>query len=87
MSATILTASHAVLIGGRSTDRHNGSLAFGLAAFYAEAFQTPAVSSRDRVKLAELDERLLVDIGIALDEVPMVRSGLSFTPRGWVNRR
>lgn len=72
MSATIMTASHAVLAGGRASD--------DMAARHV-------ISNRDRAKLADLDERLLADIGIALDEVPMVRSGLSFTPRAWVNRR
>ncbi len=87
MTANILTASHAFLIGGHSTDRHNGTLAVGPATVDAKTFQSPAISSRDRAKLAELDERLLVDLGIALDEVPSIRAGVSFTPRAWAGRR
>lgn len=72
MSANIMTASHVFLAGARASE---------------DFVSSPVITNRDRAKLAELDERLLADIGIALDEVPMVRSGLTFTPRAWVSRR
>lgn len=40
-----------------------------------------------RTTLAEMDERLLVDIGIASDEVARVRARERFTPRAWLMRR
>jgi uncharacterized protein YjiS (DUF1127 family) len=42
---------------------------------------------RVRATLAEMDERLLVDIGIAPDEVARVRVRERFTPRAWLMRR
>lgn len=40
-----------------------------------------------RAELAEMDTRLLVDIGIAEDEVARVRAREWFTPRAWLSRR
>lgn len=42
---------------------------------------------RVRATLADMDERLLADIGIALDEVARVRARERFTPRAWLMRR
>lgn len=42
---------------------------------------------RVRATLAEMDERLLLDIGIAPDEVARVRVRERFTPRAWLMRR
>lgn len=42
---------------------------------------------RVRATLSEMDERLLVDIGVAPDEVARVRAKERFTPRAWFSRR
>jgi len=66
-----------------------GEMAVRLASAYAHA----RAIKRQRRALAELDERLLIDIGFALDEIPRVRAGDKFTPRalepgaGWRTRR
>jgi uncharacterized protein YjiS (DUF1127 family) len=36
-----------------------------------------------RAELAEMDETLLRDIGVADDEIYLIRSGEVFTPRAW----
>lgn len=51
-----------------------------------ETWRRALAERRVRTTLAEMDERLLVDIGIALDEVARVRARERFTPRAWLVR-
>jgi uncharacterized protein YjiS (DUF1127 family) len=39
-----------------------------------------------RVELANMDDSLLRDIGVADDEIYLIRAGQVFTPRAWANR-
>jgi uncharacterized protein YjiS (DUF1127 family) len=48
------------------------------------AIRRRAADRRLRDDLAEMDEALLRDIGIAEDEVHRVRARERFTPRAWV---
>jgi uncharacterized protein YjiS (DUF1127 family) len=36
-----------------------------------------------RAELAEMDDSLLKDIGVAEDEIYLIRAGQVFTPRAW----
>lgn len=79
MSANVLTAAHSFL-----PTRDNGA---GLFEQVSLRLTQGITARRDRSHLADLDERLLADIGIATDEVPLVRAGVQFTPRAWAERR
>jgi uncharacterized protein YjiS (DUF1127 family) len=39
-----------------------------------------------RAELADMDDSLLKDIGIAEDEIYLIRAGQVFTPRGWTSK-
>jgi uncharacterized protein YjiS (DUF1127 family) len=39
-----------------------------------------------RAELAEMDDSLLKDIGVAEDEIYLIRAGQVFTPRAWANQ-
>lgn len=41
---------------------------------------------RMREELAALDDRVLSDLGIAPDEIALVRAEARFTPRAWADR-
>jgi uncharacterized protein YjiS (DUF1127 family) len=43
-----------------------------------------AAQRRLRKELADMDDSLLRDIGVAEDEVHLIRAGHVFTPRAWV---
>ena len=45
-----------------------------------------ASDRRLRDQLAEMDDAMLRDIGIADDEIHMIRARGSFTPRAWTSR-
>jgi uncharacterized protein YjiS (DUF1127 family) len=45
-----------------------------------------ASDRRLRDQLAEMDDAMLRDIGIADDEIHMIRARDSFTPRAWTGR-
>jgi uncharacterized protein YjiS (DUF1127 family) len=45
-----------------------------------------AAKRRLRDQLAEMDNAMLMDIGMADDEIHMIRSRQNFTPRAWANR-
>jgi uncharacterized protein YjiS (DUF1127 family) len=39
-----------------------------------------------RVELANMDDALLKDIGVAEDEIYLIRAGQVFTPRAWAHK-
>jgi uncharacterized protein YjiS (DUF1127 family) len=39
-----------------------------------------------RTELAAMDDSLLKDIGVAEDEIYLIRAGHVFTPRAWANQ-
>ena len=52
-----------------------------------ESFRRDAADRRLREQLAEMDDAMLRDIGIADDEMHMIRARDRFTPRAWAGRR
>ena len=53
---------------------------------FIEAFRRDAADRRLRDQLAEMDDAMLRDIGIADDELHLIRARDRFTPRAWANR-
>jgi len=53
----------------------------------ANAIRHQASNRRLRDQLAEMDDALLKDIGIADDELHMIRARRQFTPRAWATSR
>ena len=51
-----------------------------------ESFRRDAADRRLREQLAEMDDAMLRDIGIADDEMHMIRARDRFTPRAWAGR-
>ncbi len=54
-----------------------------VVANLAAAARQHAINRRLRDQLAEMDDALLKDIGIADDELHMIRARRQFTPRRW----
>lgn len=79
MSAIVTTAAHSFL--------KNHKPGSGRLEKLLSSVGRSLTARRDWGRLAELDERLLRDIGIATDEVPLVRAGVRFTPRQWAQRK
>jgi uncharacterized protein YjiS (DUF1127 family) len=50
------------------------------------AIRNGAQNRRLRDQLADMDHAMLKDIGIADDEIHMIRSRANFTPRAWVEQ-
>jgi uncharacterized protein YjiS (DUF1127 family) len=51
-----------------------------------ERIRQAAATRRLREQLASMDDAMLLDIGIAEDEIYLVRQGARFTPRAWADR-
>ncbi len=51
-----------------------------------QTIRTEAQNRRLRDQLADMDTSMLRDIGIADDEIHMIRARSKFTPRGWADR-
>ena len=51
-----------------------------------ESFRRDAADRRLREQLADMDDAMLRDIGIADDEMHMIRARNRFTPRAWASR-
>jgi uncharacterized protein YjiS (DUF1127 family) len=84
----IMPASAADLTAGSKPDETH-SLLWRLSrpiAFAVRALSRSAAERRLRDKLAEMDDALLRDIGIAEDEIYRVRARERFTPRAWQER-
>lgn len=58
----------------------------GLLGDMRNAWRAAAEERRMRRALAELDDTMLRDIGIAPDEIARVRAEERFTPRAWADR-
>jgi uncharacterized protein YjiS (DUF1127 family) len=56
-----------------------------LKAMVANARQA-ATERNLRKELAEMDDALLRDIGVAEDEIYLIRAGQVFTPRAWATK-
>lgn len=81
MSANVTTAAHLSLL--ERADASGASPPGGLI----DRLKENRAERLARDHLAELDQRLLADIGIAHDEVALVRARVRFTPRAWLRRR
>lgn len=59
-----------------------------LASLYAlvDNARKASAERRLRVELANMDDSLLRDIGVADDEIYLIRAGQVFTPRAWANQ-
>ncbi len=55
-------------------------------AAVVESVRHQAADRRLRDQLADMDASMLKDIGIADDEIHMIRARHRFTPRSWANR-
>ena len=53
---------------------------------FLQTVRTEAQNRRLRDQLADMDTSMLRDIGIADDEIHMIRARNKFTPRGWADR-
>ena len=58
----------------------------GVFGSLASGVQRELKERRVRAELAQLDDRVLSDLGIAPDEIALVRSEARFTPRAWADR-
>lgn len=79
----LMTVDHA------ATADHADKGSRGLVARFTgfiEAVRRDAADRRLRDQLADMDDAMLRDIGIADDELHMIRARDSFTPRAWANR-
>jgi uncharacterized protein YjiS (DUF1127 family) len=75
-------AANEAHIGKRSFVRATTDRLFDVVAI----MRRNAADRRLRDQLAEMDDAMLRDIGIADDEIHLIRGRDSFTPRAWVSR-
>jgi uncharacterized protein YjiS (DUF1127 family) len=57
--------------------------AFAALSAMVENARQAAVERHLRAELADMDDSLLKDIGVADDEIYLIRAGHVFTPRAW----
>ena len=81
MKTSIMNAGSIAFAGTPSTSA-DGSLLASVKRAIASLRQANA-ERRLRRDLADLDDSILRDIGVATDEIHRVRSGEEFTPRNW----
>lgn len=55
----------------------------GLVGRFVAGWRKRADARRVRDALSDLDDAMLLDIGVAEDEISRVRAGECFTPRAW----
>ncbi len=72
---------------GHQDHKSSGGRAIvGRIAKVIEIIRAEANNRRLRDQLADMDNAMLMDIGIADDEIHMIRARQNFTPRAWVDR-
>lgn len=79
MSANVTTSQHLMLVPAAT---EGSAFSAGLEAWLGRL----SGAGHAGAHLAALDERLLIDVGYALDEIPRVRQGEVFTPRALERR-
>jgi uncharacterized protein YjiS (DUF1127 family) len=60
--------------------------AFAALATMVASARKAANERHLRAELADMDDSLLRDIGVAEDEIYLIRAGQVFTPRAWANK-
>ena len=60
--------------------------AFAALSALVDKARKASAARRLRVELADMDDSMLRDIGVADDEIYLIRAGLVFTPRAWASR-
>lgn len=81
----LMTVEHAVTADHAEKRSFVGAIADRVTSFVA-AVRHDAADRRLRDQLADMDDAMLRDIGIADDELHLIRVRDSFTPRAWANR-
>jgi uncharacterized protein YjiS (DUF1127 family) len=84
-----MKTSHAIAAPAFTASKPGVSLATRASRLFADivsAWRAAAEERHVRRQLAELDDAMLRDIGIAPDEIARVRAEQKFTPRGWTQR-
>ncbi len=81
----LMTVDHAV---ADHTDqkRLSGRTFASRIAKLIQMIRAGAAKRRLRDQLADMDHAMLKDIGIADDEIHMIRNRQNFTPRAWAGR-
>lgn len=77
----LMTVDHA----GTADHAEKRTILSRLAGLF-DAIRRDAADRRLREQLADMDDALLRDIGVADDELHKIRARDSFTPRAWANR-
>lgn len=81
----LMTVDHAATADHADKPASSRGLAERFAGFVA-AIRRDAADRRLRDQLADMDDAMLRDIGIAADELHKIRARDSFTPRAWAGR-
>jgi uncharacterized protein YjiS (DUF1127 family) len=76
----LMTVDHAV------ADTAKPTAAGGWVATLIGRIRADMADRRLREQLSEMDNAMLQDIGIAADEIHMIRARNVFTPRAWAAR-
>lgn len=74
---------HDIAATGADTAGHVGRGLFAPLKRAINAVRAASAGRTMRAELAQLDDNILRDIGIADDEIARVRAQVPFTPRAW----
>lgn len=85
MTALLTTTDYPNATAAAEPKRSFVRVCFDAAANLVAAARRASGNRRMREQLAEMDDAILKDIGIADDELHMIRARRHFTPRAWAS--